>query len=235
MKHIGIAAVTAEGAALVYRQICALADKRLGGHRHPEITLHSFSLAEHVNVGADRHDKWADLLTRSIAKLHASGADFVICPSNTPNEVYARVAPRLPVPWLHIAQAVRREAQGRGLKRLLLLGTRFTLQSRLYDDLFEGSGITFLRPDDGETSRIHQIIIDDPVPGRASAETCAWFSRLIGKYAAQEADGVILGCTELPLVIDEDSSSMAVLDSTAAPAARALEHALADQATSAGA
>ena len=140
MKHIGIAAVTAEGAALVYRQICALADKRLGGHRHPEITLHSFLLAEHVNVGADRHDKWADLLTRSIAKLHASGADFVICPSNTPHEVYARVAPRLPVPWLHIAQAVRREAQGRGLKRLLLLGTRFTLQSRLYDDLFEGSG-----------------------------------------------------------------------------------------------
>src|SRR5690606_37034243 len=144
MKHIGIAAVTAEGAALAYRRICAQAAQRLGDYQHPEITLHTFSLAEHVNVGEGRRQKWAELMRRSIDKLYAAGADFVSCPSNTPHDAYALVAPGLPVPWLHIADAVRREAVRRGVCRPLLLGTRFTLQSRVYDDVFDGSGIALL-------------------------------------------------------------------------------------------
>ena len=226
MKHIGIAAITAEGAALVYRRICAQAARRLGDHQHPEITLHAFSLAEHVNVGDERREKWADLMRRSIDKLCATGADFVICPSNTPHDAYALVAPGLPVPWLHIAEAVRREAVRRGVRRPLLLGTRFTLQGRIYDDVFDGSGIALLRTDAEETERVHRIILDELVPGQPGAGTRAYFSRLVEQYAARGADGVILGCTELPLAIDETSACVAVLDSTALLADWALDHAL---------
>lgn len=228
MKHIGIAAVTAEGAALVYRQICALAAQQLGGHRHPEITLHSFSLSEHVEAGdgPQRQARWADLMRRSAAKLCAAGADFIICPSNTPHDVYAQVAPQLPVPWLHIAQAVRRVAQASGARHALLLGTRFTIASDLYDRSFDGSGIALLRPEDEEVRRMHQIILDELVPGRASAASRAWFGQLIGAYAARGADSVILGCTELPLAIDAGTSGLPVLDSTAALAQWAVEQAI---------
>ena len=133
MKHIGIAALTAEGAAIVYRHICEASMRRFGEHRHPEISLHSFSLSEHLNVGSDRREKWGMLIKASASKLRASGADFMICPSNTPHDVYDDVASSLPIPWLHIVQPIRRKAEAAKAKQLLLLGTRFTLESDFYD------------------------------------------------------------------------------------------------------
>lgn len=143
MRHIGIAGVTAEGAALVFQEICRMSERAIGLHQNPEITLHMFSFAEHVNAGPDRLDTWARLLEASAAKLHATGADFMICPSNTPHEVYDRVAPRLPIPWINIAHAVRGDADARALRRPLLLGTRYTAASGVYDRAFENGAVEY--------------------------------------------------------------------------------------------
>lgn len=228
-RHIGIAAVTAEGAALTYRHICALASQRLGRHRHPEITLHSFSFSEHVQAGGSpqaQQARWASLLRQSAAKLHRAGAQLLICPANTPHAVYERVAPLLPMPWLHIADGVRQAALRLGSTRPLLLGTRFTLASGLFEQRCQGSGITFMRPGAAQAQTLHQIIVDELVPGTPSAAARQYLARLIEQHRQRGADSVVLGCTELPLVIDTTSTPLPLIDTTLTLATQALEHAL---------
>lgn len=227
MKHIGIAGVTAEGAALAYRRICVTAGERLGRYRHPEISLHSFSFSEHIEAGPRPHEQWASLLLASAEKLQASGADFMICPSNTPHEVYERVAPALPSPWLHIAEATGTLAVRNGLPRLLLLGTRFTLEGSVYEPAyFSAKGIELVLPDEREVGRMHAIITDELIPGLVSDRSRDYFAALIARYADRQVDGVILGCTELPLAIDERNSCLPLVDSVVALADTAVDFAL---------
>ncbi|MFC7448474.1 aspartate/glutamate racemase family protein [Rhodococcus daqingensis] len=227
MRHIGIAGVTAEGAAIVLQQICRISEHSIGLHENPEITLHMFSFAEHVNAGPDRLDTWASLLEASAAKLHASGADFMICPSNTPHEVYDRVASRLPIPWISITHAVRTEADARGLRRPLLLGTRYTAASGVYDRAF-ASAASLVAPSPAETDRIHEIITGELVRGIRSGESSDYLATLIRRHAESGGDAVILGCTELPMVVDDANSALPLLDSTKILAATAVEYALDD-------
>jgi len=226
MKHIGIAAVTAEGAALVYKRICSFSATRLGDHRHPEISLHSFSFSEHLNAGPNRNEKWVELITQSAIKLHSSGAEFMICPSNTPHDVYSLVTPRLPIPWLHIASSVRSMAESKDINKALLLGTKFTVESDMYDNEFSGSGIELIRPDSAEVTQTHQHITSELVSGYISTQSKGFFSQLLKKYARKGADGVILGCTELPLVVTKENSCLPILDSTIALADAAVEYAI---------
>lgn len=226
MKHIGIVAVTAEGAAMTYRHICALAMEQLGSYQHPEISLHSFSFSEHIHAGEDPRVKWADLIARSVDKLKATGADFFICPSSTPHEVYEELAPKLPLPWLHIAKATCEAAREERLQKLLLLGTRFTLESTIYDKYCEQSNIVLIRPEAPEVFTIHKYITHELVSGKISEKAVNFFHFLVNKYAVNGAEGVILGCTELPLVVSEETSRVPVLDSTIALASAAVKYAL---------
>jgi aspartate racemase len=226
MKHIGIAAITAEGAAIVYRHICNAAASRLGDNRHPEISLHSFSLSEHLNAGADRREKWAMLIEASAAKLRASGADFMICPSNTPHDIYEDVKNRLPIPWLHIVQPIRRSAESAKAKRLLLLGTRFTIDSGFYDSEFRGSETALVRPALEETAYVHDIINTELIRGVVASASRQYLSQLLAKHASSGIDGVILGCTELPLIINESITTLALFDSATLLAEAAIEQAI---------
>ncbi|MDO4725531.1 MAG: amino acid racemase [Comamonadaceae bacterium] len=225
MKHIGILATTAEGAALTYRQICALSMARLGGHRHPEISLHAFSFSEYAGSWAQREQHWPQLVLRSAAKLRACGADFLICPANTTHEVHAQVAPQLPIPWLHIADPVRRAAQRQGLQRLLLLGTQATMQGRVYEPRLAGSDIELLKPDAQEIEQVHRFIMEELVAGVVTQAARSYFRALAAKYRQQGAQAVVLGCTELPLVLDAEAG-VPLLDSTALLAHAAVEYAL---------
>lgn len=226
MKHIGIAAVTAEGAALVYKRICSFSATRLGDHCHPEISLHSFSFSEHLNAGPNRNKKWAELITQSAMKLHASGADFMVCPSNTPHDVYSLVTRLLPFPWLHIASPVRAIAETNKLDSVLLIGTKFTIESDMYDKEFSGSGIELVKPDTREAAQIHQYITSELVSGYVSAQSKVFFSQLLRTYAGKGIGGVILGCTELPLVITRENCPLPIIDSTIALADAAVEYAV---------
>ena len=227
MKHIGIAAITAEGASIVYRHICKVSAARLGSYRHPEISLHTFSLAEHVIVGADRREKWGALITSSADKLRVSGADFMICPSNSPHDVYDAVASALPIPWLHIVPPVRRMAESVDAKNVLLLGTRFTIESDFYDREFRGSGITLVRPTTEQTTRIHDIIHSELIWGVVTAVSQQYFAHVLQEHATAGVDGAILGCTELPLIVDERLTNLTLFDSATLLAEAAIEHAIA--------
>ncbi len=137
--HIGIVACSAEGAALCYRTICAEGAARLGPHAHPEISLHSLSLADYVTC-LDNNDLQgvADLMLTSARKLAAAGADFLICPDNTIHQAFHLVAPASPLPWLHIAEVVAAEAVERGYQKLghyrhTLAGGQRGLPRRLAD------------------------------------------------------------------------------------------------------
>ncbi|MDN5938151.1 MAG: amino acid racemase [Salinisphaera sp.] len=227
MKHVGIAAITAEGAALVYRQICHLSEQIIGEFQHPEITLHSFSFSAHRVAAAQRREKWGELLKASAAKLRASGADFMICPSNTPHAVYDDIQDDLPLPWLHIVDPVRDQARAAGAKNLLLLGTRVTLEGDFYDRRFQGSGVALLRPQDADIQRVNDIIEQELIKGLVTDTSRRYMAPLLAGHAAAGADGVILGCTELPMIITDAITDLALLDTTTLLAEAAVRQAMA--------
>lgn len=225
--HIGIVACSAEGAALCYRTICTEAADLLGPHAHPEVSLHSASLAEYVQC-LDAHDLngVAELMLASARKLAAAGADFLICPDNTIHEAFSRVAPASPLPWLHIAQVVASEASARGYKRLGLLGTRWLVSSHVYPEHLQARGLGYVRPPGRERDEISRLIMDQLVYGVFKPEAVVYFQQVIQNLMVRGCDAVILGCTEIPLIINENNSALPTLDSTRLLARAALHAAI---------
>lgn len=214
-QHIGIAACSAEGAALCYRTICLEGSKLLGPHAHPEITMHTPSLAEYVAC-LDRDD-WSgvgELMLASAKKLSQAGADFLICPDNTIHQALPYIAARSPLPWLHIADAVAAEAAGRGFRRIGITGTRWLVDSETYPEKLFARGLEYLRPSDAERDEISRIIMDELVYGVFKPQSTAYFQQLIGRMKERGCDAVVLGCTEIPLIIDDANSPLPTLDST---------------------
>ena len=225
--HIGIAGCSAEGAALCYRTICAEGAAVLGPHAHPEVSMHTPSLADYLAC-IDRGD-WqgvAVLMLASADKLAKIGADFLICPDNTIHRAFAHVEPRSPLPWLHIAEVVADEAAARGFRRLGLLGTRWLVDSEVYPEKLAARGLTYLRPDEGECLEINRIIMDELVYGVFKPEAVAYHRQVIGRMRDQGADAVVLGCTEIPLIMNDGNSPLPTLDSTRLLARAALRRAV---------
>lgn len=226
--HIGVAGVSAEGAALCYRTLCTEGPALFGPYAHPEVTLHTPSFAEHVAC-LERGD-WAGvaaLLLASARKLAAVGADFVICPDNTAHQAMPLVEPSSPVPWLHIAEVVAAEAAARGYRKLGLTGTRWLTGSEVYPDKLAAHGIGWLRPDAAQRERLGRIIMDELVHGIRKPDSVTEIVAVIQDLADRGCDAVVLGCTELPLVIDETISPLPPLDSTRLLARAALRRAAA--------
>ena len=219
---IGIVACSAEGAALCYRTICAEGAQLIGPHAHPEVSMHSHSLADYVAC-LDRGD-WAgvaELMLDSARKLAAIGAEVLICPDNTIHQAMPQVLPRSPRPWLHIAEVVAAEASARGYQRLGLTGTRWLVDSAVYP-------ADCVRPSAAERDELHRIIMDELVNGVFKPESVAMLQRLIERFRNVGCDAVVLGCTEIPLVISDANSTLPTLDSTrllARAALRAATHA----------
>ena len=227
-KHIGIVGCSAEGAALCYRTICEEGAHALGAYAHPEVTLHTPSLARYVDClnGGDLAGV-AELMLASARKLAAAGAEFLICPDNTIHQAFELMAPRSPLPWLHIADVVAAEAAARGFRRVGLTGTRWLVDSAVYPDRLAARGIACVRPGEDERSEINRIIMEELVPGVVKADSVARFQAIIGGLQEQCCDTVILGCTEIPLIINDANSPLPALDSTRLLARAALRRALA--------
>ena len=227
-KHIGIVGCSAEGAALCYRTICEEGAHALGAYAHPEVTLHTPSLARYVDClnGGDLAGV-AELMLASARKLAAAGAEFLICPDNTIHQAFELMAPRSPLPWLHIADVVASEAAARGFRRVGLTGTRWLVDSAVYPDRLAARGIACVRPGEDERSEINRIIMEELVPGVVKADSVARFLSILGGLQEQGCDAVILGCTEIPLIISDANSPLPTLDSTRLLARAALRRALA--------
>jgi aspartate racemase len=228
-KHIGIVACSAEGAALCYRTICAEGAPLLGPHAHPEISLHSHSLADYMDaIYRDDWDAVGDLMLSSANKLAKAGADFLVCPDNTIHQAFSYVAPRSPLPWLHIAEVVAEEADARGFRRLGLTGTRWLVESEVYLEKLTARGLEYLRPDLAEREAINRIIMDELVYGVFKPASVTYFQQVITRLKDQGCDAVILGCTETPLILSDANSPLPVLDSTRLLARAALRFAIQD-------
>lgn len=225
-QHIGIVACSAEGASLCYRTICAEGAQRLGPHMHPEVSMHTPPLSEYM-ARIDRND-WGgvgELMLASAEKLAAIGADFLICPDNTIHQALHFVRERSPRPWLHIAEEVAREAQARGFRRVGLTGTRWLVRSDVYPRQLHAQGIDFERPGDADQETMNRIIMEELVYGRFLPESVAWFESRISGFKAGGCDAVVLGCTEIPLIVGDGNSVLPTLDSTRILARAALRRA----------
>lgn len=226
-QHIGIVGCSAEGAALCYRTICTEGARLLGPHAHPEVSLHTPSLADYMARIA--RDDWAavgELMLSSARKLTEIGADLLICPDNTIHQAWSYVAPRAPRPWLHIAEVVADEAAARGLRRLGLTGTRWLVESAVYPEALAARGLSCVRPSEPERAEIDRFIFEELVYGLRTPEAVACFQRAIGRMKEQGCDAVVLGCTEIPLIIDDSNAPLPTLDSTRLLARAALRRAV---------
>ncbi len=225
--HIGIVACSAEGAALCYRTLCAEGATLLGPHAHPEVSLHGASLADYVRcLQADDLQGVANLMLASAHKLAAAGAAFLICPDNTIHQALGRVMPASPRPWLHIAEVVAAEAVARGYRRLGLTGTRWLLSSEVYPERLAARGLECIRPSDLECGEMSRLIMDELVYGIVRPETVGYFQGVIQNLKRRECDAVILGCTEIPLIVADANSALPTLDSTRLLARAALRRAV---------
>jgi aspartate racemase len=227
-KHVGIVAVSAEGAALCYRTVCVEGAERLGPHAHPEVSLHTFPLAaymEHANAG--HWDRAGELLLASAQKLASVGAQLLICPDNTLHQALDLVRARSPRPWLHIAEEVARAARERGFKKVGVLGTRLLMEGPVYAGPFAAVGVEKVIPSQEERARIDGIIFDELVYGRLESVSRRFFGRVIQRLQKAGCDAVALSCTEIPLLVGAADSPLPVLDSTRTLARAALREALA--------
>ncbi|MGQ0383683.1 MAG: aspartate/glutamate racemase family protein [Gammaproteobacteria bacterium] len=227
-QHIGIVACSAEGASLCYRTICIEGAEFLGPHGHPEVSMHTYSLAEQMRfVEAGDFAGLGELMLESARKLAGIGADFLIAPDNTVHQAMPWVLPRSPRPWLHIAEVVADEAVRRGYRRLGLTGTRWLVASEVYPGTLAARGLECIRPDGEDRLECSRIIMEELVYGQFRPESVAHFRRVIGRLKSAGAEAVILGCTEIPLIIDDSNSALPTLDSTRLLARAALRLAIA--------
>ena len=227
IRHIGVVACSAEGAALCYRTIVHQGAERLGAHRHPEVSLSSLPLARYMER-IDRGD-WAgvaDLMLDSAAKLAGAGADFLICPDNTLHQALPLVEPHSPLPWLHIAEAVADEAHERQYRRLGILGTRWLVESDVYPSALAKHDVAFILPERAEREELNRIIMDELVCGVFKPEALAFHQRVIERMKHAGCDAVVLGCTEIPLIVNDANSPLPTLDSTRLLARAALRRAI---------
>ena len=226
-KHIGIVACSAEGAALCYRTLCNEAPALMGEYMHPEVSMHTHPLAEYmVHIRSGNWPEVAKLMLSSVKKLATVGAQFAICPDNTIHQAFAQVATDSPIPWLHIAEAVADEAKLRGFNTLAITGTKYLMTGPVYPDVLRRYGIACRIPNESERERLDKIIFSELVNATFREESRLHFNTVIQRMKDQGCDAVVLGCTEIPLLVDPNDCPLPTLDSTRLLARAALKEAL---------
>ncbi|HUS72863.1 MAG TPA: amino acid racemase [Sedimentisphaerales bacterium] len=227
-KHIGIVACSAEGAALCYRTICAEAGSQMSEHCHPEITMHTYPLSQYmVHIRAGNWEKVGKLMARSARIVAQVGAEFVICPDNTIHQAFDIAVSQSPIPWVHIAEVVAEETSQRGFTNIGILGTKYLMTGPVYPDVLKKFGINYQIPEARQRERIDDIIFGELVNGVFSEESRLYFNDVIQEFKQKGCDAVVLGCTEIPLIVDPNDCPLPGLDSTRLLARAALKKALA--------
>ena len=188
--------------------------------------MHTHSLAAYMRCFES--DDWpgvAELMLASAHKLARAGAEFLICPDNTIHRALPWVLRRSPLPWLHIAEVVAAQAAERGFHRLGLTGTRYLVDSEVYPEKLAARGLQYLRPSPAERAEVNRIIFEELIAAIFTPESVAYFQRLIERMKDEGCDAVVLGCTEIPLIMNDDNSALPTLDSTRLLARAALQRA----------
>lgn len=215
MKHLGILAHSAEGAALCFRAFCQEGFAKLGPHDHPDVTMDCIALARSMGAWDDgEYTSIRAILSESVRRLAATGADFFVCPDNTAHMALEEPGEDLALPGLHIAEVVAERAVGDGRVRVGVLGTRYLMDGLLYPRAFAAHGIAVELPDPRDRDVINKIIFTELVNGVLTTSSRQEYVRVIEQLAARGCDAVALVCTEIPLLITPETSPLPTLDST---------------------
>src|SRR5205823_7291723 len=218
MKSLGIiGGVGPESTIEYYRNIIALYRERQRDGSYPEFIINSVDLKKGLDfMTADNLAGMADYLCEEIGKLARAGATFGLISANTPHIVFDEVASKSPIPLISIIECACAAAKARGLKKLALFGTRFTMQGTFYSKVFSGEGIDLVASDAKDQEYIHDKYLNELVPGRFLAETRAGLLAIVDRLKAKsDIDGVILAGTELPLILrDPDYNGIPFLNTT---------------------
>ena len=199
----------------------------MGEHAHPEISMHTHPLSEYMEcIYRDDWDGVSRLMLSSSYKLKSAGAEFLICPDNTIHQAFGRVEKDSPLPWLHIAHEVASEARRSGYRRPAVLGTKYLMTGPVYPDAFNRVKLKPQIPESGIREEIDRIIFEELVYGMILDRSKAYFLDQIRDLAESGCDSVVLGCTEIPLIVLPEESPLPVLDSTRLLARAALSHSL---------
>lgn len=227
-KRIGILGGMSPESTVEYYQIITRRYTALhGDYSYPEILIYSVSFQDYVDwPNAERWDLVARGLRQAAQTLEQAGADFVVIATNTMHLVVDEVRAGVGIPVLSLLDAVGDAITARGLRTVGLLGTRFTMEKPLYLDALGARGIRVLVPDADARARINRVIYDELVAGQVRPESRADFVRIIRQLAADGAEGIILGCTEIPLLVNEADAGLPLFDTTTIHAHAALAYAL---------
>ena len=230
MHTLGIVTHSAEGGALCFTESCRYGGARLGDFLHPTIVLSAVPMGLSVrgwetgnNVEVARH------LLRGIELVADAGADFFVCPDNTAHIVLEELAPSFPLPGLHIADIACAEIQQRGWSRAGLLGTKWTMTGPVYPKRLEARGVEVLIPEEPSRRIINNAIFDELCHGVITDEANRLFLAVIEELASRGADCVILGCTEIPLLVAPENSPLPTVDSTRLLARAAVDAAIREE------
>ena len=230
MKTIGIVAHSAEGAALCFLTACREGAVHLGTHMHPNIVLSAVPMGLSMpGWEANDYSAVAKFLSQGVQQVADAGADFYVCPDNTAHIVLEQIAADLPLPGLHIADVVCHEVGMRGWKHVGLLGTRWTMTGPVYETALKHRGLEMLVPDEQTREQLNAAIFDELCLGIFNASTTDLFVRAIEDLKSRGAECVILGCTEIPLIVTAENSPLPEFDSTRLLAKYAVREAVSDQ------
>lgn len=229
MRTIGlIGGMSWESTQTYYRLINQGVKAQLGGLHSARLVLYSVDFAEIEAL--QRRGDWAataQILGAAAHSLEAAGADFLVLCTNTMHIVAPELEQAVSIPLLHIADATARELHRQGVSRVGLLGTRFTMEQAFYRERLEAQGIRVLIPDDTQRKRVHDIIFEELCRGEIRADSKAAYLEIIDSLAGQGAQGVVLGCTEIGLLIQDDDTDVPLFDTTEIHAEQAVAAALA--------
>jgi len=225
VKHIGIVACSYEGAALCYQTICNEGSQYLGKHAHPEVSLHNHPLSEYMKcIESGDWEGVALLMLSSSEKLYKTGAEFLISPDNTIHQAFPYFNKRSPLPWLHIAEEVAKTAIQNNFQKPGILGTKFLMEGPVYPEILGMKNLKYFIPGAEQRLRINQIIFNELVYGIIKDKSKEFLLKVIADLKFKGCDSVILGCTEIPLIVLPEESALPVLDSTRILARAALKY-----------
>ena len=229
MKTIGmIGGMSWESSLEYYRIINEAVKEQLGGLHSAKSLMYSVDFAE-IEV-LQREGRWQEAtraMVEAARSVEAGGADFLIICTNTMHKMADEVQESIAIPLLHIADATAEAIQGRGLQRVGLLGTRFTMEQDFYRGrLVEKYGLDVIIPDRAEREIVHRVIYDELVLGKIEPVSKAQYLRIIAGLAQAGAKGIILGCTEIGLLVSQADSNLPLFDTTRIHALAAVQYAL---------
>jgi len=230
MKTIGLlGGMSWESTALYYQWINELVKEKLGGLHSARIVMVSVDFQEIEELQhKNKWDESGELLSKAAQKIEAAGADFLVICTNTMHKVAPRIEEAIGIPLLHIADATAEEIKKQGMKTVGLLGTKFTMEQDFYAGRLEGKhGLNVLIPNKDDREIVHRVIYEELVLGKVKERSREKYLRIMNKLREEGAEGVIEGCTEIVMLVQQRHIKIPLFDTTAIHARKAVEKALA--------